>query len=1744
MQTLGTLYTKGIKIDWHTVYQGNNYRVVSLPTYPFQRQKFWYEGIKLPTDKNFVRSNYSKQQQDFIHPLLQNKVCLATTKDIVFQSNINIDNPVYVKDHQVGDKIVFPATGYLEMALAAAVNVLDSNSDLIVEDFEIIQALLIEDSVTTQLVLDSNYQFQIFSLGKEQNKFTLHAIGKIVTAENSRNNQYNLASLKQNFTTVVDVSQHYSKLARQGLHYDSYFQGIVELFTSKTQVLGKIKLSDGLSRDKYQLHPVILDSCLQLIGAIVNKSEGVYLPTGLERLTVYNLPQDYIYCLVEVENSNSEKQLSVNLKLLNETGLLIGEIDNLVLNYVNSASWKKLFQKETAKDDCLYQIVWQEKSSDVNTDNKNNNWLVFGDVENKLKDALQRRGENYLCVSIPETLTTDKCNSILQDAREKFNSNSFGIIYLGNTDTKEDIPTAEITTCQNIVSLIQSLTNKKSYSLSKLLLVSQSSQSSLSSLSLTSPVSLNGLAKVINNEHPSLNCTLLDVDTKDNILSLVAELDNCDNERQIKYSEGKRYVARLDRYQPSDNKPFQLQISDYGMLDKLHLALLQRKSPAKGEVEIQIVAGGINFRDVLNALGMLKEYLTQMGFSDATDLPFGGECAGIVVAVGEDVTEFSIGDEVIAAQAIGSLASHVSVDANFVISKPSHISFTEAATIPTTFLTAYYGLCKLATMKPGDKILIHSAAGGVGQAAVQLAQFVGAEIYATASESKWDFLKSISIKHIFNSRSLDFAEEIKELTAGEGVDIVLNSLNGEYIPKNLEVIKTGGRFVEIGKIGIWDKQQIKTAREDISYYPFDLLEVSQENPSFIKQMLKELMQHFTVIPQDTSNQLIHQASINDSKQNNILKPLPYKEFLFTEAEAAFRYMAGAKHIGKVVLSQNVSLPVEKIINSEGSYLITGGLGALGLQTAQWLVSRGAKQLLLIGRSQPSLEARETIKQLEATGANIKVIQGDISNLETVQKIISRSPLTPHPPSIPPLKGGRGGIIHCAGVLDDCLLQQLSLPSLEKVMSPKVRGAWNLHLATLDIPLDFFVCFSSITSILGTVGQGNYAAANSFMDGLMLQRRALGLPGLSINWGLWETGMINSLDTEAQNRIAKEGIEILTSKRALQILETLLTQQINQVAVFPVDWKRFLQYKPHNTLYERFKPKIETVTTPRSKFLQYLATIPKEEQVTVFLEHIKTQVAKVLGFNDPEYIDIEENFGDLGMDSLMAVELKNQLQASLDTNIPLSLTFDYPTVESLSNYLFSMINEQLLVISQESSVISKSRTINDQQSITHNNQESLVKKKPQTTNDQQPLTNNNHNQSRNTNDQRQKTNDKRQKEIKPEHYQFKRLPAYTNIKQDLNRLEAVGNPFFTVHEGIAKDTTIIDGKELINYSHYNYIGMSGDPIVTKSAQDAVAKYGTSVSASRVVSGEKPLHRELETEIAKFIGTEDCLVYIGGHATNVTTIGHLFGEKDLIICDSLSHNSIQEGCKLSGATKIEFPHNDYQELETILQQYRYQYEKVLIAIEGIYSTDGDIAPLPEIISLKKQYKTFLLVDEAHSIGVLGSTGRGIGEYYNVNRDDVDLWMGTLSKSFASCGGYIAGCKELIEYLKYTAPGFVFSVGMSPGNTAAALSALRLLQKQPERVVRLQARSKFFLELAKSKGLNTYKSHSSPIIPIIIGEPQKAVQRSQQLFTKGINVQPMVYPSVPYDAARLRFFMTSLHTEEQIEFTINALMEVMEE
>lgn len=394
--------------------------------------------------------------------------------------------------------------------------------------------------------------------------------------------------------------------------------------------------------------------------------------------------------------------------------------------------------------------------------------------------------------------------------------------------------------------------------------------------------------------------------------------------------------------------------------------------------------------------------------------------------------------------------------------------------------------------------------------------------------------------------------------------------------------------------------------------------------------------------------------------------------------------------------------------------------------------------------------------------------------------------------------------------------------------------------------------------------------------------------------------------------------------------------------------------------------------------------------------------------------------------------------------------------------------------------------------------------------------------------------------------FSQFAEYRRLKTTMQQMLMTGvpNPYFTVHESIVNDKTTVDGKELISFASYNYLGLSGHERVSAAAAEAVHQYGTSVSASRLVSGEKPIHGQLERKIAKWIGVDDAILMVGGHATNETTIGHLVGPEDLIVHDSLAHNSIVQGALLSGAKRRPFPHNDFEALDRILTDIRANYRRVLIAIEGVYSMDGDFSDVPKFVEVKKKHRALLMVDEAHSFGTMGDTGHGMAEHFGIDARDVDLWMGTLSKSAASCGGYIAGSDALVELLRYTAPGFVFSVGMPPAQVAAALAAMETLEEEPDRVSRLRNRSDLFLTLCREAGLDTGDSNRTPVIPVITGNSMVALRLSNRLKGDGINVQPILYPAVDESAARLRFFMTCDHTEEQIRYTVERMVHHMRE
>ncbi len=901
-------------------------------------------------------------------------------------------------------------------------------------------------------------------------------------------------------------------------------------------------------------------------------------------------------------------------------------------------------------------IIAQKEQSQSIKNKVQKHWLIFANsqgIGQQLAEDLQKVGETSTLVFpgsgyqqlTKNELTINPDNSehyhhLIQNLNQQ-KLDLTGVVNLWSSENpkietlnSEELKIASRLGWNSSLNLVQSLV-KNLEKLPRLWLVTCDSISLEKNASLSGMVHspVWGLGKVIALEHPELKCIRIDLEAQSTLKNkaeiIFKEIQTNSHEDQIIWRNQTRLVARLNRFNPSQsseyleipNEPYQLSVSQRGTLENLQFIPSPRRQPNPKEVEIKVKTTGLNFRDILNTLGLYP--------GDAGLL--GCECVGEIIRIGDEVNCFQMGDKVLAIAA-GSFSQFVTVNAAMVSTIPDSLSDEEAATIPVTFLTAYYSLHHLAKLKKGEKVLIHSAAGGVGQAAVQLAQQAGAEIFATASPSKWEFLKSLGIKQIMNSRTLEFADEIMQRTQGEGVDIVLNSLSGEFILKSLSVLKNKGRFIEIGKSGL-NSQKVIQVKPDASYFQVDLFQECYKQPDLIQSMLHHIMQQFKA---------------------KKLYSLPQKVFPLTQSKAAFREMQQAKHIGKIIISNSP-------IRSDGTYLITGAFGDLGLLLADWLVKKGAKYLVLVSRRSVSLEIQNKITDLEKAGATVISAQADVSNLNQLNEINQKIKK-----KMPPLRG----IFHGAGLLDDGVLMQLNRERFEQLMAPKIQGAWNLHQLSKNQPLDLFILFSSATALLGSPGQANHVAANCFLDTLAHYRQSLGLPGLSINWGAWSE--IGAAVNKVKNNISFKGVGEIAPPQGLEILEQLITQPSPQVGVIPINWSKFLQTHNLSPFFTEFNSNSTTQTSETvSSWLPQLQQAFLNNRRALLEQLIRGEIAKVLGFNSTE-LDVKAGFFDLGMDSLTSVELKNRLQTGLECTLPSTVAFDYPNTEALIDYLETVI----------------------------------------------------------------------------------------------------------------------------------------------------------------------------------------------------------------------------------------------------------------------------------------------------------------------------------------------------------------------------------------------------------------------------------------------------------------------------------------
>ncbi|MDB9517358.1 thioester reductase domain-containing protein [Roseofilum reptotaenium CS-1145] len=1275
LSSLGQLYVQGAKVDWLGFDQNYNREKVVLPTYPFQREKYWIEI------NNSYQQKLHLSTTQYLHPLLGEKLELAGIEDQHrFQSDLGAQSPDYLNHHQVFDQALFPGTGYLEMAMAVGKNLFSSQEQVVVSDVAIAQGLILPGTElkkvqTVVSLLDNNsYKFEIFSASEAGNQqvrqWKLHSEGKIYPQPIAKSRaKIDLEQYKRDCSQAIEVQKHYQLCGSTGLKHGRSFQGLKQLWKGEGKALAEIALPEELIGEvtNYHIHPALLDVAIQITGhALGNIETGdkTYLPVGVEKLKLYRQAISQAWAIAEIP----ENSLTADIFLVDNQGTVVAELEGLRIMVTTTDTLLKSLQPDISH--WYYQIHWQAQAlSSTHPSTASSKWLVLTE-ETQLLEALQHKGHECIKVSPGQTYKQLSLQhyQINPTSEEQFqqlleeNPGITGVVHLwgmqpsANKDNLE-LEKIQENSCAAALHLVQAILKSKDGTIPQLWLVTQGTQSVKTDSEVINPEygSLWGLGGVIAQEHLEFRCKRFDCDPEasinENLDFLVDELLSEDVEEQIAIRQGSRYVARLEQKpqqqsMSSPGQPVQLKLAEYGVIDNLSWQPMQRRLPEANEVEIEVAAVGLNFRDVLNALGLLQDYYAEhLGITSSKQLTFGLECTGIISAVGAEVSQWQVGDEVITNMVHDGFSSFTITLAEYLIPKPKPMSFSEAATLPVTFSTAYYALEKLAKIQPGERVLIHAAAGGVGQAAVQIAQRAGAEIFATASPPKWEFLKSLGIKHIMNSRTLDFADQVMELTGGGGVDIVLNSLNGEYIPKNLEILAPQGRFVEIGKIGIWGEQQVKEKRPDISYFPFDLGEVFQQQPKVVTQL---------------SEEVIHRSNQGE------LVALPHKVFASTQITEAFRYMQQAKNIGKVVVEMPQVSIEPKSIQSEASYLITGGLGALGLEVAQWLVKQGAKHLVLSSRRAPSETAQQIIGNLQTDGASVDILLGNISRQEDVAKTLEAIST-----SFPPLKG----VIHAAGVLDDGVLQQMSWERFTTVMAPKVQGTWHLHQFTKDLPLDFFVCFSSVASILGGPGQGNYAAANSFMDALAHYRRGLGLPGLSINWGAWgSVGMAARLDSLNQKRLESSGVIAIEPERGMQALGSLLSSSSSQVIVWPIQWSKFVKQLPGGRKIPFLEGLMssEPSLTQNSAFREQLESVPVSERQELLINQIRSLIAKTLGWKDPQQIGMRQPLFDLGLDSLMTVELKNRLESSLQTNLSSKLLFDHPTVEALVEHLADII----------------------------------------------------------------------------------------------------------------------------------------------------------------------------------------------------------------------------------------------------------------------------------------------------------------------------------------------------------------------------------------------------------------------------------------------------------------------------------------
>ncbi|UXA04374.1 SDR family NAD(P)-dependent oxidoreductase [Mycobacterium sp. SMC-2] len=1153
----GQLFASGADVDWAAAFAGLAARRVDLPTYAFQRRRFW-----LSSESVGARDTAGLGLTGAGHALLGALVERPDSGGVVLTGRLSTAAQPWLADHAVTGTVLFPGAGFVELMLRAG----DEVGCPLIEELTLSAPLPLPatGSVRIQVVVDAageggSRAAAVYS--QAGSEWTLHAQG--VLSEGAPAPDADLSVWPPVGATAVDVTGAYDDLAGRGYGYGPAFRGLRKVWRRGSETFAEVEAPQqaGVTVGGFGIHPVVLDAALHALGVADEDAETV-LPFSWQGVCLHAAGASRVRVRLAPLGKGA-----VSVELADSSGLPVLSVRELVTRPVSAAQLSAAAAARSGGGELL-EAVWSPVP------------LPDNDA-GAAPDVWQ-----------PPTTGRGVIGSVYAAAHAA----------LGALQSRDDGAGPLVVLTRGAVALPGE------------------------DVSDLAGAAVWGLVRSAQAEHPG-RAVLVDSDGSLDLGSVIG----C-GEPQLVVRAGVAYGARLKPIKahpvlrlPEPPAAWRLAAGDAGTLEDLEVRTAPPADLAAGQVRVAVAAAGVNFRDVLVALGM---------YPGAAQL--GAEGAGLVTEIGPGVTDLAVGDAVMGI--LGLTGSEAAVDRRLVTRVPPGWSFAEAAGVPVVFLTAYYGLSVLGGLRAGERVLVHAAAGGVGMAAVQLARHWGAEVFATASRGKWDTLRAMGFdeEHIADSRTLDFEQKFFTATAGAGMDVVLNSLAGEFTDASLRLLGPGGRFIEMGKTDLRDP----AAHPDIYYRAFDLMEAG---PDRIAEMTAELMRLFAA---------------------GALKPLPVKAFDVRCAADAYRFVSQARHIGKVVLT----MPDGPAGLAGGTALITGGTGMAGSAVARHLVERyRVPHVMLVSRSGERAEGLSGLAdELRDAGAQVSVLACDVSDRDAVAGLLAQVPARL------PLRG----VFHAAGVLDDAVIASLTPERIDTVLRSKVDGAWHLHELTREMDLAAFVVFSSMAGIVGAPGQGNYAAANSFLDGLADYRRAHRLPGLSIAWGMWEeaSAMTRHLGDRDKARMSRAGLAPLSTRQALDLLDAALLAEPAVVVATRLDRAALahggaalppllsqLATRPARRVLD--PTDMVSLTGLRAR----LDGLTPEQRRRELVELVCGNAATVLGHSTAD-VDADQAFGDLGFDSLTAVELRNRLKIATGLTLSPTLIFDYPTPAALAEHL--------------------------------------------------------------------------------------------------------------------------------------------------------------------------------------------------------------------------------------------------------------------------------------------------------------------------------------------------------------------------------------------------------------------------------------------------------------------------------------------